>query len=80
MRPRGLGLRLKSRQFQPVKTVRSGGARWPFAVVAFPLVALIVCASSNFAGTTAAAAAFLEVMRCTVRVLMGDRLRVRDLR
>lgn len=93
IRPRGLGLRLKSRHVQPAK-LGSGGARWPFVVVAFPLSGLLtegiaVVASAAAADSSSTSSTILEedgflgrrgVMRWMARVSMGERLRVRDRR
>jgi len=86
IRPKGLGLRLKSRQDHPTGVEGCGGARWPFDVVDFPLPLLlsapldVVCSSGMVSlDILPALAAVLVrlVKRVTACVSIGERLRVR---
>lgn len=77
MRPRGLGLRLKSRQLHPEVT-GWGGARWPFVVVASRVAVAVAVAMMPSCSVLDDAVGVL-VMRGT-RDSRGERLLVRDLR
>lgn len=82
IRPSGLGLRLKSRQLQPVGVAGWGGARWPLVVVP-SRVAVAVAVAAMMPSCSALCGVFddvLGVMRGTARESMGERLLVRDLR
>lgn len=82
MRPRGLGLRLKSRHVQPNGVDGWGGARWPLTVVLLsPLTAVDSSGTGDLASLPALAALLVRCVRAeTARVSMGERLRVRALR
>lgn len=78
MRPRGLGLRLKSRQDQPEGVAGWGGARCPFEVDILPFVTTF--SEGSLDKGFMARLELLGVMRAIVRESIGDLLLVRDLR
>ena len=86
MRPRGLGLRLKSRQFQnEVVVTGCGGARWPFGIALVPFVVPLADPLADpFVDPLGAFSCSLidwfEVFGVMRGTAIGERLLVRDLR
>lgn len=90
MRPRGLGLRLKSLQLQPRGVAGAGGARWPFTSVVAVVVGVVVLPLATIGSDGLTTSGRLvdeeldfrrdEVRRRIRAVSMGERLLVRDLR